>query len=66
MTTRLGTQVAVAPAAAAVLLVAGCASGGATTRSPGVIEINTFKPVRPVAANYGPDPSFSRSNLKSP
>jgi uncharacterized protein YkwD len=59
MTTRLGTQVAVAPAAAAVLLVAGCASGGATTRSPGVIENNTFKPVRPVAANYGPDPSFT-------
>jgi uncharacterized protein YkwD len=59
MTTRLGIQVAVAPAAAAVLLAAACASGGATTRSPGVIENNTFKPVRPVAANYGPDPSLT-------
>jgi uncharacterized protein YkwD len=59
MTTRLGAQVAAAPVAA-LLLLAGCgASMAANKRTPGVIENDAFRPDRPPAASYGPDPSFT-------
>ena len=61
MTPRAGIQVAAAPLAAALLLAAaGCGAAlSANRRSPGVIESGAFKPTRPPAANYGPDPSLT-------
>lgn len=60
MTTRAGVQIAAAPVAALFLLAAGCAVGmAANKRSPGVIENGVFKPTRPTAATYGPDPSLA-------
>ncbi len=59
MKTRSGAQVAAA-VAAALLLAGGCAAGMvANKKSPGVVEAGSFKPSRPPAANYGPDPSFT-------
>ena len=52
--------VAAMPVVAAYLVSAGCAAGvAANRRSPGVTENGAFKPTRPVAANYGPDPSLT-------
>lgn len=43
-----------------LLAVAGCAAAlQANKRSPGTVENGMFKPQRPPAANYGPDPSMT-------
>ena len=60
MTSRCGVLVAVAPAAAAFLLAAGCASVAAVNkRSPGVLENGSFRPSRAPVTNYGPDPALT-------
>jgi len=60
MTSRFGVLVAVAPAAAAFLLAAGCASVAAVNkRSPGVLENGSFRPSRTPVTNYGPDPALT-------
>jgi uncharacterized protein YkwD len=60
MTSLHGIRIAAAPAAAALLLLVGCGGAvGAARRSPGVVEKDAFQPTRPVATNYGPDPSFT-------
>lgn len=60
MTSKARIQVAGAPLLASVLLLAGCAGAlGANKRSPGTIENGAFKPARPAAASYGPDPALT-------
>jgi uncharacterized protein YkwD len=52
--------VAALPVVAAYLLSTGCSAGvAANRRSPGVTENGAFRPTRPAAANYGPDPSLT-------
>jgi len=59
MTSLDGIRIAAAPAAA-LLLAAGCGGAMASSRrSPGVVENDAFKPSRPPAASYGPDPSYT-------
>ena len=60
MTSLDGIRIAAATVAAALLLAAGCGGANSSSRrSPGVVENDGFKPSRPPAANYGPDPSFT-------
>jgi uncharacterized protein YkwD len=49
-----------AVAVAAALFFAGCAASiAANKKSPGVLEKDEFKPIRPAQANYGPDPTLT-------
>ncbi len=59
MTSGRGAFPAAVPWAAALLITLGCAGAAANKRSPGVIESGQFKPTRPTAAKYGPDPALA-------